>query len=233
MAWYLASFITHRASEDSFLCRNCWIILTAPNSDAAYDKSLDLAQSIVQKMSMEHSSQWMLDGPSQLLRMDPPAPYREISWAESEMDSATLAGHVSTKDHLRAFQPDAGEHSGSGWYVCELVVVEVHDVGSHGETLLVWTNTHLIEAPDRECAYKSALDLGRLHEDGHHRCDGDLAHWECRGLRDLLPAIEPPRDGALLWFEEFSTSPEELRTRVPPRSELGVFEWEATQRKET
>jgi hypothetical protein len=43
--------------------------------------------------------------------------------------------------------------------------------------------------------------------------------------------LEQPRDGAMLWFQEFSASNYQLGAMVPPRSNLGVFEWEEERQR--
>src|SRR5947207_3310070 len=76
-------------------------------------------------------------------------------------------------------------------------------------------------------------DLGKTQasESGTHRCNGDMAHWEFKGLRDLVEALNPPCDGAILWIEKFAASSEELRKLIPARPDLGVFAWESRQRR--
>jgi hypothetical protein len=120
-----------------------------------------------------------------------------------------LADYVTTKDRLSVLS--APGRRGCGWYVCKLVEVEVHDTGSHGDSLLVWTNSHLIRATDAESAYRIAVELGAkwAFEVGTHRCDTDNAHWEFLGLRDLIGTLGPPSDGGVLWFEESNISLEQ------------------------
>jgi hypothetical protein len=237
MQWFIASFVTHRHPEDIsvgvFQSREYWSLLTAADSDAGYDKSLDLAKRNVSELSSEWASEWALDGISELLSVsEPPEDGSELIWSQLELRPRELDDCIKPKEKLSVFNPPTGRQRASGWHVCELVEVEVHDTGSHGDSLLVWIDTHLIRAPDAESAYRSAVELGTREalDSGGHRCDGDSAHWEFRGLRDLIETLGPPSDGVVLWFVESNLSAEQLHKLVRPRPNLGVFEWEKNQR---
>ena len=163
--------------------------------------------------------------------MEPPSDRSELIWAQQEIRLDELGKYAKAKDELSVFNvPGASQHS-TGWYICKLVLVEVHDTGTHGDTLLMWIDSHLIKAIDADSAYRSATDLGKTQasESGTHRCNGDMAHWEFKGLRDLVEALSPPCDGAILWIEKFAASSGELRKLIPARPDLGVFAWESRQ----
>ncbi len=232
MQWYIASFIAHRGVTDvrtvTVLSRRYWCILLADSTDLAYDRFLGLAGQTVRTLADQEGGGWSLSGISELLRVpEPPSEGSELMWVEQEYDPGGLENYIKKKEQLRVFA--SPQCSGSNWYVCDLVLVEVHETGSHGNSRLVWTNSHLIRAFDAESAYNSAIDLGnkQASESGTHRCDGDTSHWEFAGLRDLIQTIDEPRDGGTLWFEELDVSSEQLRNMVPPRMNLGAFEWEA------
>jgi hypothetical protein len=228
--WYIASFVTHRqpARSGSALCqsREYWCLLAADGSELAHAKALSLARAGVDDLNLSSVSDWVLDGLSDLLMLsEPPTAGSELIWTEQEVLPQESNSFVSEKSELSAFsRPEA--LCSSGWYVCKVVLVEIHDTGRHGDSLLLWTNSHLIEAADPEVAYKSAISLGREQESepGSHRCDGDSAHWAFKGLGDLVPTIDVPRDGPMLWFNEFDASLDQLITLIPSRSKLGVFD---------
>ena len=136
--------------------------------------------------------------------MEEPASGIEILWEDMELRPDEVGERIKPKGSLGVFATASNPAHGSGWYLCELVFVEVHDTGTHGDTVLVWVNSYLLEASDDESAYALAVELrsNRETESGSHRCDGDSAHWEFRGLRDLNRILEAPRDGAILWFDE-------------------------------
>ena len=156
----------------------------------------------------------------------------ELTWTQQELLPHELASYVKTKEALSIFSAPDRRRRASGWYVCEVVEVEVHDTGSHGDSILVWTNSHLIRATDAESAYDSAVDLGTKEALGlgSHRCDSDNAHWEFRGVRNFVETLGTPREGSVLWFEESNIPLERLNKLIPPRPSLGVFEWQAHQR---
>ncbi len=236
MQWYIASFISHRQSSDKALssvsAREYWCILKANSSDSAYSKALSLGEKVAGELVTQEGSEWALDGLSELLLiLEPPAANSELAWVQEEVRPRELASYVKKKDELRAFSTSTAANL-SDWYVCKLVLVEVHDTGTHGDSLLLWTNWHLILATNAESAYSSAEELGRQQasESGGHRCDGDRAHWEFKGLRDLIWTIDPPIDGGKLWFEEIMVPPDHIAELIPSRSKLGVFDWERRQR---
>jgi hypothetical protein len=165
-----------------------------------------------------------------LLIHDTPADKSEILWVETELGAAQLERLVRSKDEMRAFREH--EKSETGWYVAQVVLAEVHDTGAHeNDRTLVWINYYLISAEDTERAYVKALELGKSEQEaGQHRCDGDPAHWDFRGLEDLAPLDQSPSDGALLWCDPLRSSAVNSQRPLPKRDELSVFRWEAQHR---
>jgi len=234
MQWYIAAFVVHRdlGVVCGALCtaRKYWCLLTAENSDRAHARAVELASTTVGELGTRE--RWGLDGIAQLLMLsEPPEDGGEIIWTETEPRPDELLDYVKRKEDLSVFRPPVQPPSTSEWYICEIVLVEVHDTGSHDDSVLVWTNSHLLRAADAESAYRSAFSLGSQHatQPESHRCDGDTAHWEFRGLGELLQTLAPPQDGAVLWYEQAERPLDEIGALVPPRRELGVFEWEERQ----
>ena len=234
--WYTASFLIHRQIKRAEVLpsQEYWYLLSAEDNDVAYAKALGLATNMVRELIIKPGEPWILDGLSDLLIVadDPMVPDGELVWTEQELRPDELKRYVRAKEQLRVFRDDPARSHNTGWYVCKLVLVEVHDTGAHGDSSLVWTNTHLIRASNRDGAYSHAISLGNEHasESGTHRCDGDTAHWEFKGLLDLIQTIDPPHDGARLWFEGSDLSREQLMKRIPAKAELGAFELEARRR---
>src|ERR1700753_881032 len=89
--------------------------------------------------------------------------------------------------------------SHSGWWIFR----EVHQwISDRQKRLtpfsrcLVWQNTRIIKAKDREDAYKKASRLAKVG-DGSRTQGG---HWRCAGISLLLPIYEELEDGAeILW----------------------------------
>jgi len=227
MKWYLCSIIAHQDLErsDLTLCqaREYWCLFQASSPGSAYTKSLGLGAKLT---IAQPARRWILDGLSDLLLVaESPAPDSEILWSERELSPREINTLVRPMEQWRAFSVSGARLQANGWYICQIILEEVHDTGAHGDSVLVWINWHLVEADGPESARAKALHLGKAHETSRnsHRCDGDLAHWEFRGLRDLIPTIDPPGDGATLWFEEFTVAAEELMQLVVKRSDLTVF----------
>jgi hypothetical protein len=234
MRWYVTSFVTHRQPNENdvpplLASREYWCILTASDSNSAYGKALDIARRIVGELIAGSEDTWVLDGISELLMVaEPLKSGSEVVWEQQEISRSELLNRVKKKSELEVFAEPPYPRNISGWYVCKIALVEVHDTGSHGELALAWINWHLIQAENAESAYDSAADLGKSQESirGSHRCNGDRAHWEFVGITDLIESAEPPRDGGTLWFKEFHIQPDQLIKLIPQHSELSVFEWE-------
>jgi hypothetical protein len=181
--------MTHDTSGDDTAApvrsREYWCAVFAPDKNAAYLKSLNLGTTI---LSAEFGGHWSVDGVSELQALlEEPASGVEILWEEAELRPDEVGARIKSKESLGVFAAASDPLHASGWYLGELVHVEVHDTGAHGETVLVWINSHLIEASDDESAYAMALELGNQHnsEPASHRCDEDSAHWEFRGFEEL------------------------------------------------
>jgi len=149
-------------------------------------------------------------------------------WASQELSPQEVSALVRPKHELQAFLNSRELIGKADWYVCTVVLVEIHETGTHGQSSLVWMNSYLLQAPDAESAFKQAVALGSAEADESltHRCNGDVARWEFRGLKDLRRTVEAPADGALLWTEECELTADELARRIPAPEDLSVFEWE-------
>ena len=241
MFWYIGYFLTHREPTERqppvCLAREALCLLKAEDSDAAYVKCFEVAEGAAEGATGEGMGTWTPAGIMDLLKlMDDPAAGGELAWKEEELRPAELRSRVRDKADLAVFRSDhSAQIQDSGeWYICSIVLAEVHDTGSHGESALVWTNSYLVKGGDAESAYQSATDIGRRVESasGSHKCNGDSAHWEFKGLGDLVHTLAAPGDRAILWSREFAASLDEVAALVPPRSELGVFEWENRRSKQ-
>ena len=130
VTWYITSILSHQPlsgpNAKMFSAREYWCTLTADNSDAAYAKSLTLAERIVADARV--GGPWILDGTSELLMIaDPPASGSELIWCEQELFPLELSHYVRNKNQLRLFNATAEVEveATNRWYVCELVFVEV------------------------------------------------------------------------------------------------------------
>jgi hypothetical protein len=235
--WYLAAVVLRCPNKggQNVSVRELWLLLNAANSESAHRKTSEIASVVSRKTDSESRADCIFAGVSELVAVeDPPSDGSELMWIPQELSIDRAADAVPAKAKLRALSHQGGP-TRSGWYVGTIVLVEIHETGSHGPSLLVWSNSHLIRAEGPESAYEKAVDLGNAQskDTGTHRCNGDTARWEFRGVGQLLEAFEPPRDGAVLWYEDAEWGPEEIEGRIPPPEELSVFRWERSRRHES
>ena len=86
---------------------------------------------------------------------------------------------------------------------------------------LVWENTRLIKAKNRDEAYRKALRLAKVG-DGSKTESG---YWRHVGISLLLPIYEDIEDGAeILWEENSSMAVSEIKKRVKTKQQLSVFD---------
>lgn len=224
VSWYFTTLLFDRSGEfhAQQQAQRCNYLVTADDHEQAYEKSMLLGNSA----SKQH---FRFAGLCDLLLVyDTPDDGAELLWSEIEVSPPELEKEIRQKERMLAFQPERA--SPSGWYVADVLLYEVHDEGSHGENLLVWINSYLINATDVAIAYQKAVQIGTEQEDepGSHTCGGEKAHWRFKGIREIIPIRDAPADAALLWCEDikFTTN---LGSIVPKKSELSVFAWQAEQ----
>jgi uncharacterized protein DUF4288 len=86
---------------------------------------------------------------------------------------------------------------------------------------LVWENTRLICARNREQAYQKALKLGRLG----HPSKTKGGEWRFVGISMLLPVYEEIEDGAeILWTEYGALPIRTIKKLAKKKRQLSVFD---------
>lgn len=90
---------------------------------------------------------------------------------------------------------------------------------------LVWENTIILTAKDRNAAYTKADRMGHRHGSAFENTEGTrTGHWEFLGLTFLLPIYEELEDGAeILWSEHSGRPLKSLLAEVRKKDELEVF----------
>ncbi len=194
-------------------------LVEAENDVLAYQKCLSVARGQVGRTSELVGGSWRFDGISDLLEViDEPHDGSELTWIQLELASDQISTRVRSERALTVFSDERGEEGADlekGWYICKTVLREVVDTDSHGNTELVWINSHLIEARDGGSAFLRALEIGRAESRGPHKCDDDDAHFEFCGLNNLVRCLSAPVDGAVLSYGEFRATPQELAALLP------------------
>jgi hypothetical protein len=94
---------------------------------------------------------------------------------------------------------------------------------------LYWENTIILEAKDREAAFRKATALAKNSATGRSERIGDspgrLGRWVLEGFTSLLPIYEPLADGAeILWCESRNKSLAAMRKRIKSKGKLEAFE---------
>jgi len=225
MKWYVTALLLYGFGKAKIPARRCHFLIAADDHESAVRKSRQLG---LRRAGDKLHFGGILD---LLLIHETLKDGTELLWSQTELLPSELAEHVRAKEEMRAFQQK--DSTGSGWYVCSVVLSEIHDEGSHGERTLVWINSYLIKATDREAAYERSIEIGQGQQDesASHACNGEKAHWEFKGIEDIIPVRDKPADAALLWCEDFQATTQQLERMVPEKSQLGVFRWEAEQQQ--
>jgi ribosomal protein L15E len=113
--------------------------------------------------------------------------------------------------------------SHSGWWIFR----EVEQwVSKRQKTLLpssrclVWENTRLLRAKNREEAYRKAMKLGRLGSPS--KTEG--GEWRFAGISLLLPVYEDIEDGAeILWVDRGLMRVSDIKKLTKTKRRLSVF----------
>lgn len=226
--WYICAFIGYSqagvSAEDCVDCHEWWMLLRAGSPESAYVKASRLAGVTIRRVMSPSEHPWEIAGITELLlTIDEPASGSELTWEPRDVSLEQLDRLVRQKLELSAFRSTATTPE-AGWYVAALVYLEVYDTPGVRKSGSVWINHHLFNAKDAEAAYAQASTLGREYAAvGAHTRDGQRAHFDFKGLQELVQAIEAPADGAVLWSEPLHLSRRELKSSIPPKSDLGVF----------
>jgi hypothetical protein len=227
MDWYLASLhmLSAADSVSGYQARRCRYLIQATDHEAAYLRSIELGNRIA-------TETYAFAGVNDLLLIhEPPENGSELSWSQLELTPETLECEIRSKEQTQAFRTT--DTSRSGWYIATLAICEIHDEGSHGDTVLTWINSYFIHAKNAEAAHARAIQIGHEQEDPprSHTCAGQKAHWEFKGIRSIIAAHNEPADGSLLWCDDFRVPLEELNNLVTKKYDLSVFQWAAEQNR--
>lgn len=100
--------------------------------------------------------------------------------------------------------------------------------GSNAKRHLVWENTILIEAKDRDLAFQKAVKYGRIGRGEwrlYGRPPGRKGRWSFVGVVDLLPVYGKLEDGEeILWAEHSRMTTSMVKKLVKKKSQLSVFD---------
>lgn len=126
---------------------------------------------------------------------------------------------MPTKKHI-----PSRNRSPYGWWIYQEVEQWVSNrqkaIGPNSRCL-IWENVRIIQAKDREQAYKKAMKLGKQGRPSKT----DHGEWRFLGLSWLYPIHDEMEDGAeLLWKDRGSMRMKEAMKRVRTKEQLAVFD---------
>jgi hypothetical protein len=234
MNWYISLIILSGEPlkpSDMHPGRRCHCLIAAQTDGGAFEKACGLGEVVRRRFARTAKAfakvkTWRFKGLEELIRLDEkPTDETELFWEKRELPSSAIDELVRPIQELRAFDKRSFGADRTEWYVAKVLLQEVHDQGAHGENQLIWVNTYLINASDPKTAYAKAVRIGKEQTDepGSHTCDGEKAHWEFRGLRDLIPVRGGLEDGAILWVDRLKTTEQEIDKLVANKLDLAIF----------
>jgi uncharacterized protein DUF4288 len=112
----------------------------------------------------------------------------------------------------------------SGWWIfteVEQWVSKRQTKLSDTSRCLVWENTRLIRARNREEAYRKAMSLGQAG----HPSQTKGGEWRFAGISMLLPVYEDMEDGVeILWSDRGRMTVKQIKKLVRSKHQLPVFD---------
>jgi hypothetical protein len=122
-------------------------------------------------------------------------------------------------------------HSPHGWWIASYIARAAWDdepKASPNSRCVAWKNTIVINAQDRQIAYKKALIIGRGHSKASafwHPRTKRTGRWVFVGLTSLLPIYEALEDGAeILWTEYPNRTIRKIHSLAKKKHELEAFD---------
>ena len=118
----------------------------------------------------------------------------------------------------------------TGWWIASyLQRFEYYDEDKRNlnRRCLAWKNTIIVQAKDRETAYKKAMAVGRGVE-GQEPSNLQMRRkgaWRFEGLTSLLPIYEKLEDGAeIRWTEYRGRTVKKIKSLVKAKKDLQAFD---------
>ena len=123
------------------------------------------------------------------------------------------------------------------WYLANLIeYAQIFDKKSkkllNANYLPYYNNTILIKARNSEEAYKKALKYGKLGERKHLNPYDEIVRWKFAGVEELVEIYGELEDmEEIAYSEGYVRSVDNIKKKIPRKSELGVFSWENEMKK--
>jgi hypothetical protein len=118
-----------------------------------------------------------------------------------------------------------------GWWIASYVLRFVWNgepEPARGDTAVVWENTMVLQATDRDAAFEKAVKLASDPSKSEPLVDeSDPARsgrWMYEGLTNLLPIYDELRDGTEVLWVEHEVPMRELQEWIKGKRDLEVFD---------
>lgn len=121
----------------------------------------------------------------------------------------------------------------SGWWVASYIIgfeIDNENKKNLNRKCLAWENTILIQAEDREEAYRKSVKIGKFNaSDDSTRIrkygKWHTGRWVFEGLTSLLPIYEEMGDGCeILWAEYNNVSVRKIKAKTRSKKHLECFD---------
>jgi hypothetical protein len=114
-----------------------------------------------------------------------------------------------------------------GWWIASYIEQAIWDDvinPSPNSRCRAWENTIILQAPNREAAYKKAIKLGSSSPSTFDDGKGRSGHWKFIGLTSLLPIYDELKDGAeITWIDHGNRTVGKIRSLIKDKSSLEAF----------
>jgi len=251
--WWIASYIKRLEFYDEdrsnpnrrCLARRNTILIAAPHREEAYSKAWRYGGNCegieTERIGPKGPRKgfWRFEGLTSLLPIyDQLQDGEELIWRERRnVTVRKVKSWVRKKEELEAFDEgtiDSGLGSTSPyswWLAVEIERFEFYDEdkANLNRRCLAWENTILIQAQDREEAYRKAMTHGGYSEgnegERQERWGWRKGCWRFEGLSSLLPIYEELKDGAVLLRQDYhNVTVRKVKSRVRKKEELETFD---------
>jgi Domain of unknown function (DUF4288) len=115
-----------------------------------------------------------------------------------------------------------------GWWIASYIErfeFDDEDAANLQRRCLAWENTILIQAKNRDEAYRKAMTRGRRSEGSPAQINSRSGRWRFEGLISLLPIYEELRDGAeVRWKEHANVTVRKVKSWIRQKKELETFD---------
>ena len=120
-----------------------------------------------------------------------------------------------------------------GWWIASYIErfeFDDEDTANLQRRCLAWENTILIQAKNREAAYRKVRTRGKHAEGNPAQINNRRGRWRFEGLTSLLPIYEELRDGAeVRWEKHENVTVRRVQSWIRQKKKLETFDDRETE----